>query len=213
MTTPPSSTGPTGPQAPTGEETDEERTGRFERDALGHRRRMYSAALRLTRNPEDAEDLVQETYAKAYKAFHQFRAGTNLWGWLHRIMTNTFIASYHKRRAEPQYRGGGEIEDWQVARAAEHTAIGLPSAEAQVLRHFLDPELLNALRETPEEFVKVVYLADVEGLHYHEISQHLGIPPGTVTSRLHRGRRRLRTLLADYGSRRGLAPAASHAEP
>ncbi|MFC5143295.1 sigma-70 family RNA polymerase sigma factor [Streptomyces aureoversilis] len=192
-------------------ETDEERARRFERDALAYRRRMHTAALRLTRNPEDAEDLVQETYARAYKSFHQFRAGTNLWGWLHRIMTNTFINSYRKKRAEPQYSYAGRIEDWQLAHTSGHTSAGLPSAEKQVLDHIPDPEVLDALQATPEEFVKVVYLADVEGLHYREIAQLLGIPAGTVTSRLHRGRRRLRTLLADHGRRAGLPAAAAPA--
>ncbi|MEV8020728.1 sigma-70 family RNA polymerase sigma factor [Streptomyces sp. NPDC086554] len=208
MTAPPASTGPMGPQGLTDEETTEERARRFERDAVAYRRRMHSAALRLTRNPEDAEDLVQETYAKAYKAFHQFQAGTNLWGWLHRIMTNAYITSYRKKQTELPHTGATEIEDWQLARAAGHTSTGLASAEAQVLNRIPEPELLDALRETPAEFVKVVYLADIEGLHYREISQLLGIPAGTVTSRLHRGRRRLRTLLADYGRDRGLAPAA-----
>ncbi|MGK5732020.1 sigma-70 family RNA polymerase sigma factor [Streptomyces sp. URMC 124] len=189
-------------------ETDEERARRFERDALAYRRRMHAAALRLTRNPEDAEDLVQETYARAYKSFHQFRAGTNLWGWLHRIMTNTFINAYRKKRTEPQYSCAGRIEDWQLARTAGHSSAGLPSAEKQVLDHIPDPEVLDALRAAPEEFVKVVYLADVEGLRYWEIAQLLGIPPGTVTSRLHRGRRRLRTLLADHGGR-GADPGRS----
>ncbi|MWA08073.1 sigma-70 family RNA polymerase sigma factor [Streptomyces sp. BA2] len=203
------------PQAPTDTETVEERTQRFERDALAYRRRMHSAALRLTRNPEDAEDLVQETYAKAYKAFHQFQRGTNLWGWLHRIMTNAYITSYRKRQTELPHVGAVEIEDWQLARAAGHTSSGLTSAETQVLHHIPEPELLDALRDTPKDFVKVVYLADVEGLHYREISQLLGIPRGTVTSRLHRGRRRLRTLLADYGRRHGLAPAhhGTHPDP
>lgn len=209
MFSPPADTEGTALQPCTPVETDEERARRFERDALAYRARMHSAALRLTRNPEDAEDLVQETYAKAYKDFHQFRAGTNLWGWLHRIMTNAYITSYRKKRTQPQ-RSGREVEDWQLARvsAAGPTSSGLASAEAQVLNRIPDPELLEALRKTPEDFVRVVYLADVEGLHYREISQLLGIPCGTVTSRLHRGRRRLGELLADYGRRRGLAPAA-----
>ncbi|MGA4846470.1 sigma-70 family RNA polymerase sigma factor [Streptomyces sp. G5(2025)] len=209
MTVPTARTQAGGRQASADKETDAERARRFERDVLGYRRRMHSAALRLTRNPEDAEDLVQETYAKAYKSFHQYRDGTNLWGWLHRIMTNAFITSYRKKQTEPPHCAASQIEDWQLARAAGHTSAGLASAEAQALHHVPDPELLDALRETPAEFVKVVYLADVEGLHYREISQLLGIPHGTVTSRLHRGRRRLRTLLAEYGRRRGLAPAGT----
>lgn len=207
MFPPPADTEPTDLQPRTPVETGEERARRFERDALAYRSRMHSAALRLTGNPEDAEDLVQETYVKAYKAFHQFRAGTNLWGWLHRIMTNAYITSYRKEKTQPQ-RWGSQIEDWQLAHAAGHTSSGLASAETQVLNRIPEPELLDALRATPAAFVKVVYLADVEGLHYREISQLLNIPCGTVTSRLHRGRRRLGALLADYGRRRGLAPAA-----
>ncbi|MGW1868424.1 sigma-70 family RNA polymerase sigma factor [Streptomyces mauvecolor] len=202
MTAPPTRTDevrPPGDAPQPAEESAQERARRFERDALGYRRRLYAQALRLTRNPEDAEDLVQETYAIAYKCFHQFRAGTNLWGWLRRIMTNAFITSYRKRRAEPQHWGTGEIEDWQLVGTAGHTSSGLASAESQVLSRIPDPELLDALRRTPEVFVEVVYLADVEGLHYREIAQLLDIPHGTVTSRLHRGRRRLRTLLSGSG--------------
>ncbi|MGW2814183.1 sigma-70 family RNA polymerase sigma factor [Streptomyces sp. NPDC001415] len=202
MTAPPPRTDevrPPGDAQRAAEESAQDRARRFERDALGYRRRLYTQALRLTRNREDAEDLVQETYAIAYKCFHQFRAGTNLWGWLRRIMTNAFITSYRKKRTEPQHWGTGEIEDWQLVRTAGHTLGGLASAESQVLSRIPDPELLDALRRTPEVFVEVVYLADVEGLHYREIAQLLDIPHGTVTSRLHRGRRRLRTLLTGSG--------------
>jgi RNA polymerase sigma-70 factor (ECF subfamily) len=205
-TTPPAHEEPRSEHAPR-EETSSERALRFERDALAFRRGLHAAALRLTRDPHDAEDLVQETLTKAYTAFHQFREGTNLWGWLLRIQTNAYITAYRKKQKEPQHWGALEVEDWQLSRAAGHTSTGLASAETQVLSRIPDAELIDALHRTPEEFVRVIYLADIEGLRYREISQLLDIPPGTVTSRLHRGRRKLRTLLEEYGRSRNLSPA------
>ncbi|MCZ4610873.1 sigma-70 family RNA polymerase sigma factor [Streptomyces sp. Lzd4kr] len=169
--------------------------------------RLYPAALGMTRNPADAEDLVQETYAKAYASFHQFRPGTNLKAWLFRILTNTFISSYRKQRREPQREGMQAVEDRQLTRAQSHTSSGLRSAEDLALDNLRDSVVKEAMQAITEEFRVTVYLADVEGFAYKEIAEITGVPVGTVMSRLHRGRRRLRGLLEDYARERGILTA------
>ncbi len=165
--------------------------------ALTHRRQLYSAASRLTRNHADAEDLVQETYTKAYASFHQFREGTNLRAWLNRILTNTFINSYRRRQREPQVSTG--FEDWQLAAERMPPGAEPRSAEEIVLGRMPGTRITAALQALPGDFRLAVYLADIEGYGYREIAAIMDCPVGTVMSRLHRGRGRLRALLAGDG--------------
>jgi RNA polymerase sigma-70 factor (ECF subfamily) len=183
-------------------ESVEQRRKRFEADALQYMNQLYSAALRYTKNPSDAQDLVQDTFAKAYVSFHQFEPGTNLKAWLYRILTTTFINTYRKDQRRPQL-SDQELEDWQIADASSHTSDQGKSAEDVVLENLPDSDIKRALAEIPEEFRIAVYLADVEGFSYKEIAEIVGVPTGTVMSRLHRGRKQLREKLTDYARELG----------
>jgi RNA polymerase sigma-70 factor (ECF subfamily) len=176
---------------------------RFEAEALPLLPGMYSAAYRLTRNAADAEDLVQETFLRAYRGFHQFEEGTNLKAWLYRILMNTFINEYRKRQRQPQTVSDGEVGDWFLySKMAESGAE--PSAEAEVLEALPDEEVQEALSSLPEQFRIAVLLADVEGFSYKEIAEITGVPIGTVMSRLHRGRKALEHRLWDVVRSRGM---------
>lgn len=176
---------------------------RFEAEALPLLQGLYSAAFRLTRNAADAEDLVQETFLRAYRGFHQFEPGTNLKAWLYRILTNTFINSYRKKQREPQTDSLDETEDWYLfSRMAERGTE--PSAETSVIESLPDEDVQDALSSLPEQFRIAVLLADVEGFSYKEIAEITSVPIGTVMSRLHRGRKALEKRLWDVVRERGL---------
>ena len=190
-------------------ESEADRSARFERDALPFLDQLYGAALRMTRNPADAEDVVQEAYAKAYGAFHQFKPGTNLKAWLYRILTNTYINSYRKKQRQPQEGFGEDIEDWQLARAEQHTSTGLRSAEMDALDRMPDSAVTDAMAQLSPDFRMAVYLADVEGFSYKEIAEIMGTPIGTVMSRLNRARTQLRGMLAEHAASVGIGQGAS----
>src|SRR5437016_5566513 len=179
---------------------------RFVGQAMEHMPSLYTAALRMTRNPADAEDLVQETYLKAYRSFDSFQEGTNLKAWLYKILTNTFINSYRARRRRPEQTELDDVEDLYLYRrlgGLEAVAAGR-SAEEEVMDLFTDAEVKEALESLPEQFRMAVLLADVEGFSYKEIADIMDVPIGTVMSRIHRGRRALQKALYEFGQARGL---------
>ncbi len=189
----------------------DELRGLFEEQALPFIDQLYAAGLRMTRNPADAQDLVQETFVKAFAAFAKFEQGTNLKAWLYRIQTNTFINSYRKNQRNPYQGTIDELEDWQMGGAESATAGSSTgrSAEAEAIDHLPDSAVKDALQAVPEDFRMAVYFADVEGFSYQEIADIMKTPVGTVMSRLHRGRRLLRELLTDYAAERGLSVGAT----
>jgi len=171
---------------------------------------LYSAALRMTRNAADAEDLVQETYFKAYRSFNTFDEGTNLRAWLFRILTNTYINSYRARQRRPIETDLEDIEDFYLYRriGAIEEALAARSAEDELIDLFTDDEVKQALEDLPENFRLPVLLADVEGFSYREIAEILEIPIGTVMSRLHRGRKAMQKALYGFAAERGLTNEA-----
>lgn len=180
----------------------------FEQQVRPYLAQLHQAALRMTRNATDAEDLVQETLAKAYVAFNQFTPGTNLRAWLHKILSNAFVNNYRKARREPALAPARDMPDgWQQEDDA--FAPVARSAEAEALDRLGDSEVLRALRDLPSDFRTAVYLADIEGYPYREVAAMMGTPIGTVMSRLHRGRDRLRRALAAYGPQGRPAPATA----
>jgi RNA polymerase sigma-70 factor (ECF subfamily) len=180
----------------------------FERDAMPLARQLYGAAMRMTRNPSDAEDLVQETMLKAYRAYDSFTEGTNLKAWLYRILTNTYINKYRKAQRRPTETDLGEIEDLYLYRrmGSEESAEMSRSAEDQLLEGLVESDIKEAVEALPEHFRIPVLLADLEGFSYKEIADILDVPIGTVMSRLHRGRKQLQRMLWEFASRRGLVP-------
>lgn len=185
------------------EETDAQLAARFEREALPLLDQLYGGALRMTRNPADAEDLVQEAYMKAYQGFRSYKPGTNLKAWMYRILTNTYINNYRKAQRRPAEYATDDITDSQIAETASHMSSGLRSAEVEAMALLPDEEIRAALMDLNEDYRMVVYYADVEGLPYKEIADIMGTPIGTVMSRLHRGRKQLREALKDVAKDRG----------
>ena len=182
----------------------EDRDRLFAEQAIPLIDQLFGAALGMTRNRADAEDLVQETFMKAYTKFHQYQQGTNIKAWLYRILTNTYITHYRKAQRSPKRSGGEEVEDWQLAAAASHDEKGLVSAEAEALDNIPSSELRTALESLSEDQRVVVLLSDVEGFAYKEIADMLDIPIGTVMSRLHRGRKNLREGLSALAAESGI---------
>ncbi len=183
---------------------------RFSELAMEYMPALYSAALRMTRNPSDAEDLVQETYLKAYRAFASFTEGTNLKAWLYRILTNTYINSYRSAKRRPEIADVEDVEDLYLYHRLSRNGSPDPgrSAEDEALESFTDDEVKSALESLPEAFRMAVLLADVEGFSYKEIAEITDVPIGTVMSRIHRGRKALQKALIEYAGERGLVATA-----
>jgi len=181
-----------------------DRKTRFTEEAMPLLDQLYGGALRMTRNPQDAEDLVQETYLKAYNAFDSFKPGTNLKAWLYRIMTNTYINSYRKKQRRPLVTSAEDVTDSQLYTSSSHDSTGLESAEVEALKLMPNSRISEALNSLNEDYRMVVYYADVEGLAYKEIAEVMDIPLGTVMSRLHRGRKQLREMLKDVANEQGI---------
>ncbi|WKK61020.1 sigma-70 family RNA polymerase sigma factor [Corynebacterium sp. P3-F1] len=177
---------------------------RFTEEAMPLLDQLYGGALRMTRNPQDAEDLVQETYLKAFKAFDSYKEGTNLKAWLYRIMTNTYINSYRKKQRRPLETSAEDVTDRQLYTTSSHDSTGLQSAEVEALKNLPDTQIAEAMNSLNDDYRMVVYYADVEGLAYKEIAEVMDIPLGTVMSRLHRGRKQLRELLKDVANEQGI---------
>jgi RNA polymerase sigma-70 factor (ECF subfamily) len=176
----------------------------FEEQAMEHIDKLYAHAMRKTGNPADANDLVQETYLKAFAAFGQYQQGTNIKAWLHRILENTYINQYRKQQNQPFYSPLEELEDWQLGEAESRTATSSRSAEAEAIDHLPASAVKDALQSIPEDFRAAVYLVDVEGYSYQEVADIMDTPAGTVMSRLHRGRKLLREQLAEYAHEQGI---------
>ena len=176
----------------------------FEEQAMQYIDKLYAHAMRKTSNRVDANDLVQETYLKAFAAFDQYQQGTNLKAWLHRILENTYINQYRKQQKQPFYAPLDDLEDWQLGDAESRTAMASRSAEAEAIDHLPASAVKDALHSIPEDFRIAVYLVDVEGYSYQEVAEIMETPTGTVMSRLHRGRRLLREQLADYAHEQGI---------
>jgi RNA polymerase sigma-70 factor (ECF subfamily) len=178
----------------------------FTKEAMQFAPQLFSTAMRMTRNKSDAEDLVQETFIKAWRSFHTFQTGTNLRAWLYRIMTNTFINKYNSKLRKPTETELDEVEELYLYKrlgSIDQSKLS-SSAEDQMLELFTDDEVKNALEELPETFRLPVLLSDVDGFSYKEIAEMLDIPLGTVMSRLHRGRKLMQKMLYEYAKERGL---------
>jgi RNA polymerase sigma-70 factor (ECF subfamily) len=185
---------------------------KFADDAMPFMSSLYSAALRMTRNKSDAEDLVQETYLKAFRGYGGFQEGTNLKAWLYRILTNTYINTYRAKKRRPEQTDLDDVEDFYLYRrmGGLEAAKASRSAEDELMDYFTDSEVKDAIEALPEQFRMAVLLADVEGFQYKEIAEILDIPIGTVMSRLHRGRKSLQKQLFEFAEQRGLTGSRDH---
>lgn len=187
------------------DESQQELMQRFEAEALPLLDQLYGAALRMTRNPSDAQDLVQDAYMKAFQAFASFKPGTNLKAWMYRILTNAYINNYRKAQRRPVETGDDNVTDWQMAETASHDSMGLESAEVEALKNIPDTRIQEALMSLSDDYRMVVYYADIEDIPYKEIAEIMDTPIGTVMSRLHRGRKQLRAKLKDVAAEHGIS--------